>query len=376
MKHVCVVHNNVDQATSIGKLASWAVTTALDADLHVTVVARDLDPGLQAEVRWRRLFVPPRLHAVQWAVARRTVLHALRGVDHDVLHVYQPQIAALADTWHVEFLSRVAVETGSLPSGVGPRARLARAQQIAVAHMEDRYLRDLGARPTVLFCSQLMERHFTRLYGTPAHREILLNPAFGRDQVSVPSRTSARRGFGLPDSASIVGYLGGLDERKGYPELISAIAGLPDRTVLLMAGPGSEGFSAPGLGVRVKSVGKLTDMSTFWAAVDVLAVPSRFEPFGMVVTEAASAGIPVVLTPEVGAAELVRQHRAGEVVESSDLAPGIARVQADAAGYAAGLRSLAATLSAELLSARLLESWIAAAARNALGARPRRTRVC
>jgi glycosyltransferase involved in cell wall biosynthesis len=374
MKRVCVVHNNVDQATAIGKLASWAVTTALDAGLHVTVVARDLDPGLQEEVRWRRLFVPPRLHAVQWAVARQTVLNALRGVDHDVLHVYQPQIAALADTWHVEFLSRVAVETGSVPSGVGPRSRLARAQRIAVAHMEDRYLRALGARPTVLFCSPLIERHFTRLYGTPVHREILLNPAFARDPVLVPSRTSARRGFGLPAGASIVGYLGGLDERKGYPELISAMAALPDTTVLLMAGPGSEGFSAPGLGVRVKPVGKLTDMAAFWAAVDILAVPSRFEPFGMVVTEAASVGVPVVVTPEVGAAELVRQHRAGEVVESSDLAAGIALVQADVNAYAAGLRSLAASVSSGSLSVRLLEAWTAAAARNARRARPRKTR--
>jgi glycosyltransferase involved in cell wall biosynthesis len=365
MRHVCVVHNNVDQRTSIGKLASWAVATALDADLHVTVVARDLDSALQAEVCWRRLFVPPRLHAVQWAVARRTVLHALRGVDCDVLHVYQPQIAALADTWHVEFLSRVAIETGGLPLGTGLRPRLGRAQRIAVAQMEDRYLRDLGARPTVLFCSPLIERHFTRLYGTPVHRGILPNPAFVVDPVSHTSRRSARRRFGLPDGASVIGYLGGLDERKGYAELIRALSLLPDSTFLLLAGPGAEGFAALGFGGRVRCAGMITDMPAFWAAVDVLAVPSRFDPFGMVVTEAASAGIPVVVTPEVGAAELVRQHRAGEVVESSELAMGIAHVQADMAAYDVGLRSLAASVSAESLSARLMEAWITAAARNA-----------
>jgi glycosyltransferase involved in cell wall biosynthesis len=247
MKHVCVVHNNVDERSSIGKLASWAVETALSAGLHVTVVARDLNPALRPEVDWRPLFVPPRAHAVQWAMARRTIVHAMRGVRPDVMHVYQPQVAALADTWHVEYLSRPAIEAGSLPGGTGPRPRLSRAQHLTVAQMEDWYLRRLGPRPTALFCSPSMEQHFARLYGLPQHHDILLNPAFREVPQAASSRTKARESLGLPRDAYVVGYLGGLDERKGYRELLNAMVQLPADTILLMAGPASAGFSDPAL---------------------------------------------------------------------------------------------------------------------------------
>jgi glycosyltransferase involved in cell wall biosynthesis len=361
---VCVVHNNVDQATSIGKLASWAVTTALAAGFDVTVVAHDLDAALQSDVSWRPLLVPPRVHALQWAVARQTILHALRGARFDVLHVFQPQIAGLADTWHVEFLSRVAIETGSLPLGSDTRTRIMRAQQLAVARMEDHYLRRIGERPTLLFCSPLIQRHFVRLYGPPAHGEVLLNPAFDPKLTTPMSREAARRAIGLPQRSFVVGFLGGVDERKGYRELISSFKKLPTETLLVMAGPSSDGFASQALGRQLKSMGMLRDMAAFWAAVDVLVVPSRFDPFGMVVTEAATAGVPVVVTPEIGAADLVRAHHAGEVVERADLAAGILRVRDNVGAYQAGLRSLVASVSAESQSEALLNAWSGALRRN------------
>jgi glycosyltransferase involved in cell wall biosynthesis len=364
VKHVCVVHNNVDESSSIGKLASWAVETALSAGLHVTVVARDLDPALRPEVDWRPLFVPPRAHAVQWAVARRTIVHAMRGVRPDVMHVYQPQVAALADTWHVEYLSRPAIEAGGLPAGTDPRSRLARTQALTVARMEDWYLRRIGSRPTALFCSPSMEQHFARLYGLPEHHDILLNPAFTETPHLAPSQAEARQALDLPPDAYVVGYLGGVDERKGYRELLSAMVELPADTILLMAGPGSEGFSDPALGPRVRSLGMLSDMSEFWAAVDVLAVPSRFEPFGMVVTEAAVRRRPVVVTTQVGASALVSHHSAGEVAGVGALASAISKVRDQGDGYMPGLQALVREVTSKTLSGALVKAWSAAHARN------------
>ena len=165
---IAIVHNNVDQLSSIGKLASWSVRTALDAGMDVTVVARDLEESIRSSVVWRPLYVPPRFHALQWAAARSTVEWALRRDEVDLVHVYQPQIAALADTWHVEFMLRVAVDVSGGAALKGLRGRARRLQHVAVARMEDAYLRNLGPYPTVLFCSELVERHFVRLYGRPA----------------------------------------------------------------------------------------------------------------------------------------------------------------------------------------------------------------
>lgn len=356
MTHVVVVHNNVDESSSIGKLAAWSVRTALQAGWRVTVVARDLDAGLRGDVGWRRLYVPPRMHAFQWSVARPTVRVALRGVKPDILHVYQPQLASMADTWHVAYLSRVAVETASLHSGAGPRDRVVRAQQRAVALMEDAYLRAISERPTVLFCSEQVEAHFVRLYGAPDRSAVLYNPSFKvASAASRSSRHEARSAFGVSPTAWVVGFLGGLDERKGWRELVQAVAERQDGTVLLLAGPRSENFTDPRLGVRLRALGMVDDLSAFWAACDVLAVPSRFDPFAMVVTEAAAHGVPVVVTETVGAAELVRRHRAGLVCHPDELAGALRGLRgSDCSG---GLQALTREVAADVLSGQLLDHW-------------------
>lgn len=363
MTSITIVHNNVDQASSIGKLASWAVETALNEAWHVTVVARDLDPEFRQHVEWRLLYVPPRLHALQWSVARPTVLRAMRGVRSDVLHVYQPQLAAIADTWHVEYLSRVAMETQVSEPTKGVRWRLARLQQTAVAKMEDRYLKDIGERPTALFCSEQMRDHFTRLYGAPHYAEILHNPAFPAPLSRHRQPELSRASLGLATDAFVVGFLGGVDSRKGYEDAIAAVAGLPGG-ILLMAGPGSAGYGSAQLGHRLVSLGLLSDLTDFWGSCDVLVVPSRFDPFAMVVTEAASHGVPVVVTPAVGASSLVQWHRAGEVAKVDDLTQALQGVRRNPGAYSAGLGRLVSDLSAGHLSAQLLSSWHDAAARN------------
>ena len=54
---------------------------------------------------------------------------------------------------------------------------------------------------------------------------------------------------------------------------------------------------------------------------DVLVLPSLGEGFGLVVTEALACGLPVIVTPNVGASDLVHDGQEGFVVpvRSADL---------------------------------------------------------
>ena len=69
---------------------------------------------------------------------------------------------------------------------------------------------------------------------------------------------------------------------------------------LLMGGPDTDTLDWPALRGRYKGLGQVRDAATFYAACDVLLVPSLFEPLGMVTFDAVARGIPVVATPEVG----------------------------------------------------------------------------
>lgn len=353
--HVAIVHNNIDGDSAIGKLARWAVQVALEAGWRVTAVAHDLDPELRTEVEWRRLFVPPRVHAVQWAVAEPTVRRALRGSAHDVLHVYQPQLTGFADTWHVSYLSRSAVEHGALGDEPGNRARARRAQARLVARMEDAYLRRTGSGAQVLWCSEFIREEYLRLYGAPARGRILYDPALDAGDVAPGPRP-------VPADAPVIGFLGGLDPRKGYRELIAAVAAVPGAR-LVMAGPGSGGFSDHRLGERLTALGWVADLAAFWARIDVLAMPSRFEPFGMAATEAAIRGIPVLLSPQVGCAHLIVGDGAGAVWDGTqeDFAAqlrALSRRGLDRPGFP---QRVAHTLDPRRLGEQLLAHWTTAA---------------
>jgi glycosyltransferase involved in cell wall biosynthesis len=351
---LAVVHNNVDQGSSIGKLASWAVRTALAAGIEVTVVARDLEESLHHLVEWRRLYVPPRIHAVQWAAARPTISRALRGSEVDLVHVFQPQVAALADTWHVQFLSQVALEMQPPRVAQGMREHMRHWQHHAVAAMEGTYLRRLGPRPTVLFCSELVEREFIRLYGKPRRTAVLYNPA--PPIPPSPAAGAARRRLDLPVDVPLVGFLGGLDERKGYATVSAAVARMPTAH-LLMGGPRSDGFVDNALGARLHVAGMLTDLRDFWASIDVLAVPSVFDPFSLVVTEASAHGIPSVVGPHVGAADLICHHGAGMVATPDSFGQALETVTSRLAAFKHGAEAFAAALSEERQGALLLSHW-------------------
>jgi len=59
------------------------------------------------------------------------------------------------------------------------------------------------------------------------------------------------------------------------------------------------------IGHRVIFLGPRADIDRLLAAVDAVALPSLFEPFGNVVMEAMAAGLPALCSKQTGAAELM-----------------------------------------------------------------------
>ena len=99
---------------------------------------------------------------------------------------------------------------------------------------------------------------------------------------------------------------------------------------------------APG---RVHFVGSLADPWSALAGFDVLAVPSRWEPFGRVAAEGQLAGVPVVATDAGGLPDAITDGVDGLLVPMGDpaeLAAALRRVLADpelAAGLVAAGRA-------------------------------------
>ena len=74
-----------------------------------------------------------------------------------------------------------------------------------------------------------------------------------------------------------------------------------------------------------------SEKERLFAAARLFVLPSYSENFGNTVLEAMRRGVPVIVTPEVGAAEIVRKSEAGLVVsrDPEPLGSAIGRLTAD-----------------------------------------------
>lgn len=354
---LCMIYDAIAEGHgSIPKIALGYVKVALKAGWRVTCVARDLDPSLQGEVEWLPLYVPPKAFFVQWVSARHNILRALGGRRFDVLHVHQPQMAALGDVMQCHFLTRVAAERGCLESRSGLRPQIMRSQQLAVARVEDRYFRAWNPQTRMLFNSALTQQEFGRLYGRPEREEVFLFDVPAANFPLPAERAQARRELvGEDANKLVVGYLGGLEERKGYSRLRQALRG-ENELFLLMGGPHSQGVEMPELSGRFRSLGMIKNTAQFYAACDVFIVPSLFEPFGLVATEAASRGVPVIATDEVGALPHLLEFGAGARWRPGEALGPIARdLVARRGEFNAGAKRMAETFSWQRQGAKLLE---------------------
>ncbi len=151
-----------------------------------------------------------------------------------------------------------------------------------------------------------------------------------------------RARHGLPLGARVLACISRFDPQKNQRLLIEAFDLLAPRHPelhLLLAGPvtladyvrelDARIAASPHAG-RIRRLGALdpatAEVADAFAATDIFVLPSRHEPFGIVVLEAWSAGRPVVVAEVGGLQQLVRAGENGLFFPSGDVAACAARV--------------------------------------------------
>jgi glycosyltransferase involved in cell wall biosynthesis len=165
----------------------------------------------------------------------------------------------------------------------------------------------------------------------------------------------------------VIGTLGRFVDKKGFADLIEALALLRDQGLPFSATIGGSGPQEPalraqierlGLSARVSLPGWIVDKAAFFAAIDVFCVPSRHEPFGIVVLEGMAYGRPSVVCDAEGPREIVTDGVDGLIAPRNDpaaLAAALARLLGDPA-----LRQRLAQVARETVRTRFEQSVIGA----------------
>ncbi|MCL5283658.1 MAG: glycosyltransferase family 4 protein [Armatimonadetes bacterium] len=144
-----------------------------------------------------------------------------------------------------------------------------------------------------------------------------------------------RRRFGIDESAPLIGIVARIMVWKGHRELIEALAlvrnehpnvkllvvGLPDTVTSPDSYDQQVKARAKELGIEQSIIwaGWINEMPEVMAGLDILAVPSWEEPFGLVVTEAMAIQKPVVGFRSGALPEIIEDGKEGLLVEPKNV---------------------------------------------------------
>ncbi|MEM7132943.1 MAG: glycosyltransferase [Chloroflexota bacterium] len=184
------------------------------------------------------------------------------------------------------------------------------------------------------------QEQLTRLYDAPLERIRVVPPGVALGRFQLVSQTEARQRLGLPANQKSILFVGRIEPLKGIETLLHAawllqsrhadvllpfavtiVGGKPDALILdeEMARLQDLQYRL-GLCDIVHFVGAKAQsaLPDYYAAADVVVMPSHYESFGMVALEAMAMGTPVVASNVGGLAHLVRHGETGFHIPAQD----------------------------------------------------------
>ncbi|MEY2952602.1 MAG: hypothetical protein RLZZ401_689, partial [Pseudomonadota bacterium] len=300
---VAVLNRNFVSTGGGAERYSIALVEALAEQHDIHVFAQSIDhawPGVTYH-RVPALFRRPRwinqlwYATVTWWATRRgfDVVHSHENTWHgnvQTVHVLPINYSLFAGRkgWHLALRWLKAITSLRL---------------LAYLWLEARRFAPRPGRQIVV-TSETLRRIVARSHPEAKHMLATLTPGIAQvhGDGAGASKQAARRHLGLPAEGPVILFVANDFRKKGLGVLLKALATLaPEVTLAVVGNPVhaksfAESVNAPGLKGRVVFLGQLKQVDLAYQAADCLAHPTLEDTFAMVVLEAMSWGLPVVVS--------------------------------------------------------------------------------
>lgn len=253
---------------------------------------------LGAVLRLVRMLRRVRPDAAVWASPKAGLLGTIAGrltsipsayIVHGVRYETQSGVQRLV----LKAMERVAcrLATVVVPIGTGVRGRLASDGIVALQHM-----RMVG---------------YGSINGAPPYDSM--------------TQHEGRRRLGIPEQATVLAFVGRLNQDKGVPDLLQAWAeaDLPARSILILAGEMEDEETLGTVISRTQGVvylGYVQTIEAVYCSADALVLPSLREGVPTAVLAASWLGVPSIVTWATGVCEASVDGETGLVIEPKNVA--------------------------------------------------------
>jgi UDP-glucose:(heptosyl)LPS alpha-1,3-glucosyltransferase len=249
----------------------------------------------------------------------------------DVIHSFErtlrQDIYRAGDGCHLEWMRRLAKERGFIGGGLiwlNPK-------NMVQLCLERALLRDPRLKK-VITNSEMVKNEIIRNYRLPPGMIAVIYNGVEpvRGPVCAGAKRELRQKYGFRQDEYLVLFVGSNYERKGLRFLIDGIRPIRDAKVVVV-GKGDEKkykrlAEGRGVGERIFFYGPQRKLADFYRMSDVFVLPTLYDPFSNVTLEAMSYGLPVITTPDNGAAEVVGDED-GFVVAAHELTAPLASLK-------------------------------------------------
>jgi glycosyltransferase involved in cell wall biosynthesis len=233
-----------------------------------------------------------------------------------------------------EFRPDVTLIVGWEQSAYRRCARALRGSSLRVLCMDNQWLRTpkqlLGIASSRIYLRPYFDAAFVP---GPRQRDFALRLGFSRDRIFEGSYAIDVETFGRvrpldshsADARQAFVFAGRLIEAKGIGSLAHAYAAYREAVdnpwPLVVAGRGHlEGLLRGRPGIELRGFVGAPDLADEFGRASFLVLPSTFEPWGLVLHEAAAAGLGCICTTRVGGADaFVRDGENGRIVRPLDV---------------------------------------------------------
>ena len=175
----------------------------------------------------------------------------------------------------------------------------------------------------IIAISNFIKKHLIKYYNlSPLDIEVIYHGVnvqeFKRDE---KIRTKIRNRLGISKKDFVLLFIGKEYERKGLIYILEAMKNIKENQIklIIVGKDNSKRFKNLSNEIndkRIYFMGHSNNVKDYYSASDLFVFPSSFDAFGMVVTEATAAGLPVITSNTTGAGELIQKYRCGLILKN------------------------------------------------------------